>query len=754
MKKVLLTAAASCLLSQVTLAQTQQRMPCGSDEIKAHLIKTLPGYQQQVQDIEQQNLAGYQAYVANLQAQRASGTQSTVTYTIPVVFHVLHTNGTENRTDADCIAALNNVNLDYARAKSDTAFLDPLYEPLYVNSHIKFVLAKKDPQGNCTTGIVHHYDENTQWKENAIYNYIYSTVGTYNWKPSRYLNVYVVDNIIGDIQAGVSIGGYTFRPGTAPNIGADAVVLSDELLMDPGSKGLSHEIGHWLGLAHTFDGNGGFRTPESTNNVAPFGVGFVCGNDDVADTPKTPGFLSICPAYITLLDSCDPGKRPNIHNIMDYATCPIMFTQGQTDRMRFTLGNSVANRDYLVSNKNLSIVGVLNETYTVNPNNNLDTLAFAYSVAPNTICSPIADFYANRGKSCQGQAVIYNSTSFNNATGLSYSWQFEGGAPATSTLSTPSVTYAAPGNYSTTLTITNTNGTSTKVRNPFPNVSWHVDQANYPALEGFEANLGGLLPGGWQAINKNFGSITWQIANYGSNSSKCIMLANANGQGMTGPEDLDLLETGQYNFSNTTNITISYDYSYARKPGATGDVFKFEYSLDCGGNWLNMATTQTADQLSATSGGTLTAPYVPLSQDKWKNKLYNSTAILNNKPDVKFRFTFQNTSLANAQNFYLDNFNISGTVGLEELESSIGLSIYPNPTSSSSTLEFSSPVDAKVNVSVYDVTGRIVEASDFNAAASNTTKYQVNKNSSLKAGIYFVSLTLNNQKITKKLIVE
>lgn len=747
MNKVLLIATATCLLSTVTYAQ-KRAQPCGSDEARAYFIKNLPGYQQQLEAAEKQNAIAFQAYLNQMPAQRGANS-ALPTFTIPVVFHVLHTNGTENVSDAACIAALDNVNKDYARGKGDTVNIDPLYEPLYVNSRIKFVLAKKDPQGNCTNGIVHHYDENTVWKQNELYNYKYTTVGTYNWVPSKYLNVYVVKTIVGEIQDGLSIGGYTYKPGTAPNYGSDAVVLSLGLLLDPTSKGLSHEIGHWLGLSHTFDGNGGFNLTGAAANI-----GKKCGNDDIADTPKTPGFVSICPNYLTLNDSCDLGKRPNIHNIMDYASCPIMFTQGQTDKMRFTLGSSTANRNYLVSNRNLAMAGYLNETYTVNPTNNTDT-TFAYTVAPSTTCGPIADFYANRANSCQGQAVLYNSTSYNNTTGLTYAWTFEGGSPATSTLSAPSVVYAAPGNYATTLTVTNAAGTSTKVRNPFPGVAWHVEQVSYPAVEGFETAAVTAMPAGWVIVNKNYGTLTWETANYGSNSSKCMVLPNANYNNMAGPGDVDILETAQYNLSNVTNLTVSFDYAYARKTGGTGDAFSFEYSTDCGGNWTPVGSTPSTTQMSAV-GGTVSAPYIPYNQSKWVTKPYVSSALtaVANKPDVKFRFVFSNTSMANAQNLYIDNFNISGTVGLSELANSIGLNIYPNPTSSSSTLEFTSPVDSKASVSVFDVTGRIVEEATFTAAAGSLSKYQVNRNSTLKSGVYFISLDLNGQKVTKKLIVD
>ncbi|MCJ1225842.1 hypothetical protein MMC12_002491 [Toensbergia leucococca] len=79
-----------------------------------------------------------------------------------------------------------------------------------------------------------------------------------------------------------------------------------------------HEVGHWFGLYHPFEGN--TCDPSSTG-------------DFIADTPQESTSTNGCPAG---KDSClsDPGLDP-IHNYMDYSAdaCYTSFTPDQMIRM-------------------------------------------------------------------------------------------------------------------------------------------------------------------------------------------------------------------------------------------------------------------------------------------------------------------------------------------------------------------------------------------------------------------------------------
>ena len=424
--------------------------------------------------------------------------------------------------------------------------------------------------------------------------------------------------------------------------------------------------------------------------------------------------------------------------------------------MRLSAQSMVSFRQLLVDTTNLVRTGILSYTIntSVSPN---DTVYFSTVTSP---CAPIADFAANNVITCEGQSLTFNSTTYNTSVPTTFSWVFEGGSPSTSNLATQTVTYNAPGTYSVSLTVTNADGTSTKSVANYVKTNWNAGQTTLPYSENFES--GQWWPAGFVVENFDLNSPGWALSSYGNASAYSVVLGNANQvsnfPGYDG--NVDILNLPPFDFTNTTNVAMSFDYSFARKTGVVADTFKLQYSLDCGGSWKTFIGGVTASSM-AVSGGTVNAPYLPTSSlipnPKWKTYAISSFAggFLANKRDVRIRMWFQNDiSNGESQNLYIDNINVSGTVGINEFENSLGLSIYPNPTSATAIVEFTSPSSSKANITVFDVTGRVVEQSAVNANAGITTKYTVNSSNNLNSGIYFISINIDGRKLVKKLIIE
>lgn len=715
MKKQLLFAAGLAFCSATAVMGQQQIIPCWTTEAQQQAFTADPALKQKFE--LEQSMFDLQ-YQQALQAQgNAQQKVATPVYTVPVVFHILHQNGAENISDQTCIDALAQVNKDYRKLGSDIASINPSFASLYVDAEINFMLAHKDPNGNCTTGIVHHYDANTNWNQGASCSSLY----THSWDHTKYLNIYIVKQIIpqGGNSGGGIIVGYTYNPGGAPCTAGDAIVYNYQFLTGLQARSLSHEIGHWLNLSHTF-GN--------TNNPG-VSCGSTSGGDGVSDTPDTKGYFSTCPGGNTgPYTGC--ANPENIENFMDYSSCPRMFTQGQVTRMRTALQSSNQLRNNTWTAANLGSSGT--------------------DVYSTGTCAPIADFYGNKIKICAGQAVTFNDASY-NGTVTARAWTFQGGSPASSTAAAPSVTYNTPGTYSVALTASNSNGSNSITKTSYITVVQGTPTQTSPFAEGFESGL----PSDWAVVNGNGGSVTWAVANVGANGTSKSMYMNSASGDPAG--QIDVLESPVFDFRYVTGVSMSYYYAYARKTASQADTFKIQYSLDCGGTWSNvLGSTDPIATMASNTGGTTSTAFTP-SSSQWHQKTISSSLMtaLNNKPNVKFRFYFRNdVSVANANNLYIDQINLSGTVGINELESEIGLSIYPNPTNGTATVEFTLPDNSSATVSVTDVLGREMETSGKLPYENGAIKYTVNKANSLSNGIYLVNIDVDGKRVTKKLVIE
>ena len=316
-------------------------------------------------------------------------------YTIPVVFHVIQrTNGTGNISDSLIESQIAILNEDF-RADGglgggglDSKIQFELVEITRTTSNAYFT----DPGPGAANDM-----------KQALH-----------WDTTEYFNIYSND-------ANGALGYATFPADPDDGAGSyqDGVVLLHTSvgrnapgggIYDQGRTG-THEVGHYLGLYHTFES---YLGGGSCSNSYTTG-------DTIVDTPPHSSATFNCPSGAT---SCG-GQPTPIENYMNYTqdTCMETFSAEQINRMRCSIDayrSTLADGDPGGGGGNQA------------PN-------AGFSVSTNNLTASFTD-----------------SSSDPDGSISSRSWSFGDGGSSSAT--NPSHTYSAGGTYTVTLTVTDNDG--------------------------------------------------------------------------------------------------------------------------------------------------------------------------------------------------------------------------------------------------------------------------------------------------------
>ncbi|AKD05555.1 hypothetical protein PKOR_06025 [Pontibacter korlensis] len=377
--------------------------------------------------LEQEQQQAQQAVQEKLEQQRQwQNLRALTTITIPVVFHVLYNNSTENISDEQILSQLEVLNADFRRRNADAANTPAHFTPYAADTRIEFCLASIDPNGDPTSGITRTRTYRSDF--DYIYDYIKKSDngGKDAWDTNRYLNIW-----IGDIKDDVL--GYATMPGaTLPHL--DGVVLHYTAVgAAPANRfgsaynlgrTATHEIGHWLGLSHIWGGD----------DASCF------DSDGISDTPNQEYYTTDCTGGIEI--SCDNGPYGNMYqNYMDYSTdaCMNLFTHGQAAYMNAVLNTSRSSL--------------------------LESLACTASIRSEFSMAQESDTMIVAGKSIQFAAAP------EGVRATEWHWEFGGGVPATSSQQNPVVTYPQPGKYAVKLTVSNGSVSDIEMKEDFVHVT-------------------------------------------------------------------------------------------------------------------------------------------------------------------------------------------------------------------------------------------------------------------------------------------
>ena len=435
------------------------------------------------------------------------------------------------------------------------------------------------------------------------------------------------------------------------------------------------------------------------------------------------------------------GIIENYQNYMDYSYCgpngQIMFTRGQKDRARAAATSAMAYRNNLYINSNLHFTGV-DTTYH---------------------CIPKPDFYSDKKEICAGGSITFrtNITCISDSTSYTKTWRFPGAnttgvgpttvnaANSATQTNSQTVTYSNPGDYPVTLIVSNSVGTDSLVKTSYIHVSPGWPQYNGTVTETFENGS----YWNWVINNYDNNAHGWSLYNSGGYSGNHCMAMGGYGNYH---KDLDDFITPGFNLFGLTNGVFTFRCAAASHALASidlNDELKVYSSTDCGATWVLRKSLSGA---ALCNNGYYAGGFAPASQSQWALVSFNIASNLA-KGNVRFKFEYTTGSASN--NVFIDDININGTVGM--IENSIddaNVSLFPNPSSESTTIFYHLNSKGNVKIELFDVVGKkVVEINNNNQADGDYSTIISKQDYNLTNGIYFVKFSIDGKMVTKKLIL-
>lgn len=106
--------------------------------------------------------------------------------------------------------------------------------------------------------------------------------------------------------------------------------------------------------------------------------------------------------------------------------------------------------------------------------------------------------------------------------------------------------------------------------------------------------------------------------------------------------------------------------------------------------------------------------------------------------------------------FYTTNtpmvrMNFKNEIGIKEQSNSFGMFVYPNPTEEQATVAFNMNNESTVTITVSDLSGKTVCTNNLGSMNAGNHKQIINTES-FTSGVYYVTISTNDSKVTKKLI--
>jgi PKD repeat protein len=263
----------------------------------------------------------------------------------------------------------------------------------------------------------------------------------------------------------------------------------------------------------------------------------------------------------------------------------------------------------------------------------------------SSLRSLAANFAADNTTPCSGASITFSNLS--TGTYTSSAWSFPGGNPSSSTASNPVVTYATPGLYTVSLTVTGPTGSSTETKTNYINAAGLA----LPVSQNFESAV--FPPTNWTNNDATSNAGSWAlytgVGGFG-NSNYSMYFDNysvdANGA-------YDEFRSINIDMSGVTGGALTFDLAYQPYSLTSYiDSMQVLVSTNCGATFSSVYLKSGA--ALATVTGTNTSEFVP-SATQWRTESINMNAFAGQNVMVAFRNIGHY-----GNNIYIDNIQLLG----------------------------------------------------------------------------------------------
>lgn len=680
-------------------SDNQELIRCANDYFHAKMMNNNASYKKKHEALEQ---IIYQEVTALKKEENekniATCTNSSNILTIPIVVFIVHKSGetnplsgSSNPTDAQILQGIDDLNNAFRNIGSyvgnghganDNANPDATLLAS-VDIEIEFCLAKRDINGNPTSGIHRIEDTSTNQEYTnldidtgipAMKAYVESNLSATGLFPSSdYAGVWLTNSLCSNNTCDIS--------GIAsPSLG---VINQANLWGTSSDNSVAHihGFGHYLSLNHTYlggcvnndclsDGDKVCDTPPENDSTAPYAA---CGTaENTCTTDTDSGSFTV-------------DQDDMYENYMDHSNndCVNTFTQGQKDRMRASL---------------LSRTSLLNSKACIDPN--MEEAGISKIVVPaELVCattfSPVLEIENN------GNTVL-NS--------LSFDVQIDGGATTNVTVTTSiavgsttnvtldPISFTGTGSHEINAVLTAINGgfVDTYIQNNSICKSFiyntSVNTLDYcEDIESGDLNDFVLAP--FSNVNNTFEA--WSNTScVVDNGNTAIKINTWDNRTIINNTEKAQLYLSVLNLEDYENPTLVFDRAHKQASSSTVTGLNISVSEDCGATFITQYDAFGTD-LSTINGFETSEAWAPENCNEWMSTSIDLEDFAGcTELMIRFEIDTRNPSNFSApmigQNLYLDNICVNGTpcVTLNNTTTSPGtITSCTTPTETSLTVD-------------------------------------------------------------------